>query len=293
MHDLEDHLRAQRLGATLGDATRAGTNLSGPLAGAPDIMKDAFVLQQRDMRRLGEATQAGIASAIAGDGYASWDGYPGDSGIFGTLLKLVGICLVGFLLLVAAIVAIGAGTAPDHGHVDPQAVRNTKVDRTLYASTDPRVQELAALPITKIRRQLHDSSHVRPGEAATEQQLIAGHAIWLRYLDNPDGYRELDIGMREASHGLVSAYLIRRAADTGSVQPLIDLGKERARLNPWRGATADERIWQELALEAPDDPVLEALATNAFGYHIDHRFKRGVHYVLPLVGLEDHAAAWL
>lgn len=285
MHDLEDHLRTQRLGATLGDASKAGTSLYGPLAGAPDIIKDAFTLQQRDMRRMAEATQASINSAIAAGGYIPSGEFTRHSGVFGVFLKLLGVCLVGLSLLFAAIVAVGIGTAPDHSHVDVQALRDVKLDRASYAPTDPRVQKLAGLPITTIRRQHLGSSYIRPGEAATDQQLIAGHAIWLRYLDNPDGYRKLDVSLQETAHNLVSAYLTDLAVDTGSVQPLIDLGNERAGLNPWRSGTPSERIWQELALASPDDPVLEALATDAFGFQIEYRFERGLSYLLSLVGL--------
>ena len=297
MYDLEDLLRAQRLGSTLGDATKAGTNLYGPLADAPEIFKEAFTMQQRDLRRMGEATQARIDATIAAGGYMPTDGITGQYSLFGTflsLLRFLVVCVGVLLLLFAAIVAVGVVTAPDHSHVDVEALRNAKVDRAFYAPVDPRVQKLAALPITTIRRQHVDSSYVRPGGTATEQQLVAGHAIWLRYLDNPEGYGKLDIIMRDGADRLVSAYLSHLAAETGSVQPLVDLGNERPRLNPW--GVSGKRTWQRLALASPHDPVLEALATRSDGRAIplyEHRFERGLKYLLSLVGLDDHLAAWL
>lgn len=198
------------------------------------------------------------------------------------------------LLLFASIVAVGVVTAPDHSHVDVEALRNANVDRASYVPVDPHVQKLAALPITTIRRQHVDSSYIRPGEAATEQQLVAGQAIWLRYLDNPEGYGKLDIGMRESADRLVSAYLTHMAAETGSVQPLVDLGNERPRLNP--SGISGQRTWQDLALASPHEPVLEALATRGDGqasHHYEHRFLRGLYYLLSLVGLDDDVAAWL
>lgn len=277
----EDRARARMLGAKDEDVRAAGVNITGPSAHAPEAYVLGAIQSQKMLREHGESMRRITAMGPV----------PNVPSAMPAVLKVVGYPL----LLISCIYAAGMLSAPDHSHVDVNAIRQAKPDPGDYAPTDPRVQALAGLPITTIVRDHVSSSRIPSGTAATEEQLLAGHALWLRFMEvDREAYRRLDISMREAVDRLVGAYLFSRYDETGSVQSLIDFANARQSMNPYHPPS--DAVYQKLALEYPDEPALEAMATRANGnasIYFEHRFFRGLYFMLSFVGLDDNLAAFV
>lgn len=185
------------------------------------------------------------------------------------------------LLLLAACAAFATGmaTAPDTTGVDTTAIVSAPIDQDRYATDDPQVQALAALPPAALYAQYLDGVPAHYGRL-DERQRAAVAAAWQAYLRDPSAFDGL--ASRDYYLHAFDSYLLHLGHATGDREPLID----RGRLHLANHESIARQRWSDASIMFPDDPLLEALATeHSLPARAWHWIGRGVfHWAERLTG---------
>ena len=183
------------------------------------------------------------------------------------------------LLVACAAFATGMATAPDTTGVDTAPVIAGAIDPSDYAVVEPQVQALAGSDADQLHaRFLADAPPVW-GRLDPQQQAAVA-AAWQRYLRDPAGFAGADT--RAYYLQAFDGYLLALGHARGDRQALID----RGRLQLAEHESLARQRWSDASILFPDDPLLEALATeHSLPGKAWHWTGRGVfHWVERLTG---------
>lgn len=268
MYSLDDLLRAQRHGNTYNDQLKAGTVTGGFSDHLSDGMKASFETMHGDLRRMNERTQSNINTLISQGGYS--DSYS-PIGSLARTLRWPAFIAMALAAPVVALAILGVVSSPDVSSMDAYALALAPPQRDFYGTDDKGVLAMANTPAS----QLIARRETLPLDQRSLEDHTRGHALWLRYTNDPKRFRQLSDHHRNWSNRLMRGYLLTVAQETRQAQPLIDLGL--LRYTPLERYPVGNRydVWLAGALAHPDSATLHALAANAPNWD-----DRSVYYVL-------------
>ena len=170
-------------------------------------------------------------------------------------LWAIAVPLALLLLAACAAFATGMATAPDTSGVDTAAIVSAPIDPARYATDDAQVQALATLSAATLHAQHLDGVPADYGRL-DERQRAAVVAAWQAWLRDPSAFDGLD--SRDYYLHAFDSYLLHLGHATGDREPLID----RGRLQLANHESLARQRWSDASIMFPDDPLLEALATE-------------------------------